>query len=118
MDDMKILYVEPDLTLREQVSQALSEVGYEVDSCEGPLEAISKAGKQRYDLLITEYRMVEMKGTDLIRLVLNIQLIPLIITSPDPQQVMDETLGRLRVPPRLLKKPFEIWELTDLIEKA
>jgi DNA-binding response OmpR family regulator len=115
---MKILYVEPDFILREEVLQALIEVGYEVDSCDGPMEAISKASKQRYDLLITEYRMGEMKGTDLIRQMFAIQLIPLIIASSDPQQVMDETLGRLPIEPRLLRKPFEIWELTDLIEKS
>lgn len=115
---MKILYVEPDLSLREEVLQALIQVGYEVDSCDSPVEAISKASKQRYDLMITEYRLDEMKGTDLIRKMLAIQLIPLIIVSSDPQQIMDETLGRLPIEPRLLRKPFEMWELTDLIANS
>lgn len=110
--------MEPDPPLRDEVSRTLTAAGYQVDSFDNPSDAAVRAAGQRYDLLITEYRMPEMKGTTLISQVFAIQLIPLIITSSDPQEVMDETLGRLAMEPRLIRKPFEMWELVDLVGKT
>lgn len=114
----RILYVEPDVTLRKDVADTLTNLGYEVSEFEGPSETVLAARDHRYDLLIAEYALEPMKGTELVRQIFEIQLVPVILTTHHPSDVMDDTMGRLPLLPRLLRKPFDMWELTDLVEQV
>jgi CheY-like chemotaxis protein len=45
----------------------LEELGHRVSTANGPREAMAVLGEQKFDLVITDFRMPEMSGTELIR---------------------------------------------------
>lgn len=44
----------------------LEEHGYQVDAHSSPQDALAEFGEQSYDLVVTDYRMPRMNGTELI----------------------------------------------------
>jgi len=44
----------------------LEEHGYQVDPYSSPLEALTQFGEETYDLVVTDYRMPKMTGSELI----------------------------------------------------
>src|SRR5262245_50039864 len=62
-----ILVVEDDEAMRDLLAEELGDAGFAVDSAGGAASGLELARVQRFDLVITDLRMPEMDGFDLIR---------------------------------------------------
>jgi DNA-binding response OmpR family regulator len=61
-----ILVVDDDKAILRTFSRILTKCGYEIETAETGTEAIAKASKRRYDLLLLDLRLPDMNGTDLL----------------------------------------------------
>jgi DNA-binding NtrC family response regulator len=67
-----ILVVDDEADMRTALSQALSRGGFKVESTAGGSEAVLKIKKNKYSLLITDMKMPDMTGLELLTAVKNI----------------------------------------------
>jgi DNA-binding NtrC family response regulator len=79
----RILIVDDEKTIRESVAMVLSEEGYDTDVASDGRLALEKLNEKDYDILITDLKMPEMDGIELINKCLKIcpQTSVIIITA-------------------------------------
>jgi len=58
----KILYIEDDITLRENVAEILAEEGYEVETAPNGMDAFKKIVKTDFDLVLCDIMMPDING--------------------------------------------------------
>ena len=113
-----ILVVEDDAAMRDLLTEELGDAGYTVQSAGGASAGLEIARANRFDLIITDLRMPEMDGFDLIRGV---------VALPEaPHVVMITAFGSIETAIRAVKlgaydyitKPFEMEELLLVADKA
>jgi DNA-binding NtrC family response regulator len=113
-----ILIVEDDAAMRDLLTEELADAGFAVQAAAGAAAGLELARGDRFDLIITDLRMPEMDGFDLIRGVMAL---------PDPPHVvMITAFGSIETAIRAVKlgaydyitKPFEIEELLLVTDKA
>jgi len=63
----RVLIVDDERSMRELLSIVLRRDGYEVVTAEDGAAAVALLKKQRFDILITDIRMPQMNGVDLLR---------------------------------------------------
>jgi len=63
----RVLIVDDERSMRELLSIVLRRDGYEVLTAEDGANAVALLEKQRFDILITDIRMPQMNGVDLLR---------------------------------------------------
>src|SRR5688500_17478126 len=113
-----ILVVEDDDAMRALLSEELSDAGFAVEAAGGASSGLELARTNRFDLIITDLRMPEMDGFDLIR---GVTALP-----EAPHVVMITAFGSIETAIRAVKlgaydyitKPFEIEELLLVAGKA
>ncbi|MGE0549696.1 MAG: sigma-54-dependent transcriptional regulator [Kofleriaceae bacterium] len=113
-----ILVVEDDEPMRDLLSEELGDAGFEVEATGGASSGLELARSHRFDLIITDLRMPEMDGFDLIR---GVMALP-----EPPHVVMITAFGSIETAIRAVKlgaydyitKPFEIEELLLVANKA
>jgi CheY-like chemotaxis protein len=113
-----ILVVEDDEAMRAVLAEELGDAGYLVRAAAGAAEGLELAKGERFDLVITDLRMPEMDGFDLIRGVMDL--------AEPPNVVMITAFGSIETAIRAVKlgaydyitKPFEIEELLLCTAKA
>ncbi|MCH8959887.1 MAG: response regulator, partial [Bacteroidetes bacterium] len=64
---MKILIVDDEPNLRKSLALLLSEEGYDVATEGSPSAALSLAKSEAFDIVISDVRMPEMDGIELLR---------------------------------------------------
>jgi DNA-binding NtrC family response regulator len=114
----RLLIVEDDDAMRDLLVEELHDAGYQVASAKSGRDGIAAAKQGNYDLVITDLRMPELDGFDLIR---DIGAMP----TP-PHIVMITAFGSIETAIKAVKlgaydyitKPFEIDELLLVAEKA
>ncbi len=90
-----ILIVEDDAAMRDLLVEELSDAGYEVAAAAGAANGLELARLDHFDLIITDLRMPEMDGFDLIRGVMAL---------PDaPHVVMITAFGSIETAIRAVK---------------
>jgi DNA-binding NtrC family response regulator len=115
---VSILVVEDDAAMRDLLTEELSDAGYSVQAASGASIGLELARADRFDLIITDLRMPEMDGFDLIR---GVRALP-----EPPHVVMITAFGSIETAIRAVKlgaydyitKPFEIEELLLVADKA
>lgn len=113
-----ILVVEDDVAMRDLLTEELAEAGYEVRAAGSAASGLEIARSDRFDVIITDLRMPEMDGFDLIRGVR--------VLADPPHVVMITAFGSIETAIRAVKlgaydyitKPFEIEELILVVGKA
>jgi DNA-binding NtrC family response regulator len=113
-----ILVVEDDDAMRALLTEELTDASYAVRATAGAAAGLELARAERFDLVITDLRMPEMDGFDLIRGVMGM--------AEPPNVVMITAFGSIETAIRAVKlgaydyitKPFEIEELLLCTAKA
>ena len=68
MESMKILVVDDEVLIRDMIRKGLSQMGgYSVEVAQSGLEAIEKMEKDVFDLILTDLKMPEMDGLELLK---------------------------------------------------
>jgi DNA-binding NtrC family response regulator len=113
-----ILVVEDDEAMRDVLQEELSDAGYRVIVGSGSRAAIDRVRAERMDIVITDLRMPDLDGFDLIR--------DIRATKNAPPIIMITAFGSIETAIKAVKlgaydyitKPFEIEELLLVIDKA
>ena len=111
-----VLVVDDDDDMREVVSQALSQEGYDVKAFGDGSDAIEAARQQSFDVAIVDLKMPGTSGATVIKEIKKRQpeLPVVVITgSLDPKEE-----GLEGIFSRLLQKPFRIEELRETVEEV
>jgi len=79
----RVLIVDDERSMRELLSIVLRRDGFEVQTAEDGIAAVELLKKQRFDILITDIRMPQMNGVDLLREAKNIapDIVSIVMTA-------------------------------------
>ena len=114
----KILVVDDEKTVCESVNKIFSRKGYTVDDSLNAKEAMEKIKKTSYDLVITDMKMPEMGGLELLEIIKDYypELEVILITGYPSTDTADKAikLGAADYIP----KPFTPDEIIEIAEKA
>lgn len=116
MPPLRILYVEDNEYLRENIGLLLEGDNREVALCATGEEALQACADSHFDLVITDVSLPGISGTDLTRRLLQTapqRWIVLCTGYPLGHQVRE-----LGVNVRALSKPFELEELEALVDEV
>lgn len=114
----KILLADDDDGLRRVIQFKLSQQGYEVEAVANGREALKKIGENQYDLLLSDMKMPEMDGLELLEAVRanypQIEVILITAFATVSQAVQALKMGAFDY----ITKPFEDDDLFASVEKA
>ncbi|EGR4409628.1 response regulator [Vibrio cholerae] len=65
----KVLAVDDSISIRQMVSHTLQDAGYEVETAADGREALAKAQKARFDVIISDVNMPVMTGFEFVKTV-------------------------------------------------
>lgn len=113
-----VLVVEDDAAMRELLLESLGDEGYQVISARGGREGVKKVRENAVDLVITDIRMPDLDGLDMVREIRTLPAPPDVITitafGSIDTAIKAMKLGALDY----ITKPFEIEQLTLRVERA
>jgi DNA-binding NtrC family response regulator len=114
----KILIVEDEATLREGIATAFRDGGWQVNAAGDGAEAISRLEGEVFDVVVTDYKMPESSGMDVLRRSkqLNEDTAVLIMTAYGTVEMAVEAM-KAGANDYVLK-PFPLEELELKVEKA
>lgn len=113
----RILLVDDEQDLAEALKKMLETLGYQVTAVTGSPEALGIFGGQpeAFDLVITDYTMPKMTGTELAREILKIRpTIPIILSTGFSERLDEEGAGAAGIS-AFIMKPVSLREIADLI---
>jgi DNA-binding NtrC family response regulator len=118
MEKKKILVVDDEQNSREGLTKILIKEGYEVIAAESGEDALVEAKKQDFDLIITDLRMPEISGIDVLEKIRakkpDIGVIIVTAYGEVNSYLKAMTLGAFEY----LNKPIKLDELRRVISKA
>jgi DNA-binding NtrC family response regulator len=115
--ELKALVVDDDSLIRIFYRRALKSFGYEVTIASGASEALNILDTKSFDLLVTDIKMPEISGVDLLD-----EIKKLAISIP--RIVICSGCHREKLPSEIiegasfLQKPFSLSELKDVLDIA
>ncbi|HUV30564.1 MAG TPA: response regulator [Acidobacteriota bacterium] len=111
----KILVVDDDADLLELLVDTLDTIGYEAVGASGGVEALAKLRESSYSLMITDIRMPDVDGLQLLKKVRRhyARMPVLFITGVATRDIIGQAS-----PDGFLAKPFRISQIEQLIENA
>jgi CheY-like chemotaxis protein len=116
MNESTILIVEDDQTVREVLTDYLSELGYQVLTAVDGLEGMEKIRSQHYDILLLDIRIPYVSGLGLLKIARELYPdIPVICMTgygASPERIAAEEQVEY-----ILSKPFDLKELAQAIMK-
>lgn len=113
---LKLLVVDDEELLREILVETFVMYGAEVDSAEGGDEALQKVKEKAYDILLTDVRMPNGDGINLIKTVNGMadrQQMKIFVCSAYNDLTM-EKISELRIA-QMINKPFDIENLLTIV---
>lgn len=113
----KILLVDDDAIVLNTLSTGLSRLGYQVQTCDNVQAALQNYQNQPPDLAILDYRMPQMSGLELARIMIKQTHRPIIMLSSCNEAVIVKDAVGLGVYTYLIK-PVEAGQLAPSIEAA
>jgi CheY-like chemotaxis protein len=114
---MRILVIEDHDLLRKVTVQILTSEGYDVVAADGGLEGLRLWREHGADLVLTDFRLADLDGTEVIR-----QLraaapgIPVLLVSGDGQYLLED--GAIPDGVSILQKPYQRAQLIAAVAKA
>ncbi len=116
----RILFVDDEPMIVEICEQILTRLGYQVNTCADPQEALSmiSAAQGRIDLLVTDMSMPGMNGEELIMRARHIQpALPVILCTGDNTRIRDRSWSDQGVT-EILGKPLGMKALAEAVRRA
>nr|HEX4316966.1 response regulator [Kofleriaceae bacterium] len=114
----RVLLVDDDDTFRRTVSRGLSRAGFEVVQAADGQQALAALGGRGFDAILSDIRMPQLDGIELLREVRRVDLdVPVILMSGTPD--LDTATSAVEYGAfRYLTKPLDIVAACELIAKA
>jgi DNA-binding NtrC family response regulator len=113
-----VLVVEDDAAMRELLVESLADEGYRVVEASGGREGVRKVREQPVDLVITDIRMPDLDGLDMVREIRTLDAPPDVITvtafGSIDTAIKAMKLGALDY----ITKPFDIEQLAIRVSRA
>src|SRR6185436_9531069 len=114
----KLLIIDDDVDICLMLSRFLSKKGYEVKTCHNGKQAMELFKQEKFDLVFCDFRLGNMDGRDVLRMVREI--------SPETQVIIITGYSDVKVAIDVIKngaydyiiKPLLPDEIVNLIEKA
>ena len=114
----KILVVDDEESIRELVSDFLTNEGYSVTTAENGIAALGELQRDSYDLLITDLVMPKMGGVELLDWLWEKELkINTLIITGSPLDDIAEYL-KYRGALACIPKPFPLNHLSHMVQKG
>jgi two-component system response regulator GlrR len=117
-DANRILVVDDDPEVARAIALVLHHLGYESVQCSHAQEALSHIQSQKFDLVLTDYRMPDMTGLDLVSKLRQDECsVPIIMMtgySATAGRVAPEKLGVFAI----LKKPITAPQLARTVKEC
>lgn len=113
----RILLVEDDHCIRNLMEEVLTYEGYHTTAVQNGMTAISHLLQHPFDLLITDFRMPQLSGVDLLNWCKrNNILVPVIFMSATSHLYLEEKLALDSLQATLLHKPFNLEYFLAVVE--
>jgi putative two-component system response regulator len=114
----KLLVVDDDKYVLESISAYLTMHGYTVESATGAVEAMAKVKKQNFDMILSDIKMPEVSGIDLLQdiHVYNAQIPVILMTAFAELDVAIDAIKRGAFD--FITKPYNPGYLLHAVEKA
>lgn len=115
-----ILIVDDSMTMRQMVNFTLSSAGHAVTEAANTDEALLNAGKQRFDLVISDVNMPGRSGIELVtelRKLAEYKFVPIILLTTESQPEM-KSKGRAAGATGWIVKPFDPEALLGVLRKV
>jgi len=114
----RVLVVDDDAAMGDMLREALEDAGYDVDVAGGGRSAVARVRQGGIDLVVSDVKMPDLDGLDLLREVRAVE--------PSPYVITITAFGSIDTAIRAVKlgaydyvtKPFEFDQLLMTIEKA
>jgi len=115
---MKLLLVDDDLRQRELLVEVFESEGYQVVPCADGREAIANLAPDTFDTVITDLKMPDINGTEILKAALGIdQELPVIIITG--HGTVDSAIESMKIGAYdYIQKPFDPEELSLVTGKA
>ena len=113
-----ILVVDDEISMREFLDMLLSKQGYKVFSAKNGKQALKKIMQKNYDLVLTDIRLGDITGLDVLRAVKKEQpgTVVIMISAYSTTEIAVEAMNEGAYD--FVPKPFDNTELCATIEKA
>lgn len=113
-----LLVVDDDPYVLESLSSLLAEFGYAVSTCKNGREALEKIKEQRFDVVLTDIKMPDVTGIELLRRIRNIdtQLPVILLTAFAELDVAVDAIKRGAFD--FITKPYDPEYLVHAVDKA
>jgi len=113
-----VLVIDDELSVADALKVILSDSGYQVAVAMSGAEALEKLGKRRFDLVITDVRLPDISGLDVLRHLRRSHpgVLAIIITAHHTPELAAESLSLGAV--AVLLKPFSPSDLLTVIKIA
>lgn len=114
----RILLVDDEKNILKVMSASLKKEGYEVETARSGEDAIEKVGNNRYNLVITDYKLPGINGIDLLKKlkVKNAELLVIILTAYGTIEKAVDAMKKGAS--NYLTKPLNLEELTLVVRDA
>jgi len=118
MSEVNIIVIDDDPFIRDLLAKVLINEGYKVDTAENGVKALEKISSEFYDLLITDIRMPEMDGMELMYKALELQpdIDIIIITAYASIENAVEAIKRGAFD--YIEKPFRLEKIRLVVRRA
>lgn len=113
---MKILFIEDEAFLREEIALVLEYEGYNVQTADNGVEGLAVFKQFRPDLVVTDMKLPRLSGDQLIKEIRNLghEEIPIIVTSAFSTKDWIEDVLALGAT-NYLTKPFSLDAILEMI---
>lgn len=117
-ENLKIMVVDDEPIVGKRLRQALEKSGYEIEVYENGTDALKRIGEEDFDIIVTDVRMDEVDGLDILEGVTTrgSQTKVIIITGYATIELAREALAKGAFD--FIAKPFKPNDLREIIEKA
>ncbi len=115
---LKILILDDEPIVGQRLKATLEKEGHNVETFVNPLEAVSRLEGKTFDIVVTDIRMDDMDGIEILELVLqkSARTKVIMITGYATLEVARESLAKGAFD--FIAKPFKLKEMRQAIEKA